>query len=431
MQIVEALSRGLHAQRIYQDLVCEHGFAGSYSSVQRFVRSLRKHDHMPFRRMETASGEEAQIDFGQGTWFVGPDGKRKRPWLFRIVLSHSRKAYSEVVWKQDAESFIRALENAFRAFGGVPKTLIPDNLKAVVTKADWYDPDINPKILAFCEHYGTVMLPTKVRTPRHKGKVERAVDYAQENALRGHTFPSLNAQNAHLREWEKSVADTRIHGTTRRQVAELFAEEAGSLKPLPPSLFPCFREGTRKCGMDGHIEVDKAYYSVPPEFTRRNVFVRWDGRMVRVLHPSTMAEVRVHVKVDPGKFSTNQADICKEKINSLEHGEHYLMKQIALVGDDVHQWAKQMVANRGIPGVRVLQGALHLTRKYKREDLQYACREAIKLEAWHLKDLRGLLTVSATSKPEQAELPLEQNHDISRPLKDYALSDPLNQSTHH
>jgi len=132
---------------------------------------LRTTSPLPFRRMECEPGAEAQVDFGTAAPVLTPEGKRRRPHLFRIVLSHSRKAYSEAVFRQTTDDFLRCLENAFQHFGGVPKTLVVDNLKAAVIKADWFDPDLNPKLLAFCEHYGTVVLPTKVRTPRHKGYV--------------------------------------------------------------------------------------------------------------------------------------------------------------------------------------------------------------------------------------------------------------------
>jgi transposase len=99
-----------------------------------------------------------------------------------------------------------------------------DNLKPAVTRADWYDPDLNPKLRAFAAHYGVAVLPTKPRTPRHKGKVERGADYVQENALRGRSFTTLAAQNAHLADWEANVADCRIHGTTGRQVGLVFRE---------------------------------------------------------------------------------------------------------------------------------------------------------------------------------------------------------------
>lgn len=139
--IVPAVQAGLSAQRIYQNLIGTHGFTGSYHSVQRFVRQLLQRQPVPFVRMEVAAGAEAQVDFGQGARVVVA-GKHKRPHLFRIVLSHSRKGYSEVVWQQTTESFIRCLENAFRYFGGVPRTLISDNLRAAVTRTDWYDPEL-------------------------------------------------------------------------------------------------------------------------------------------------------------------------------------------------------------------------------------------------------------------------------------------------
>src|SRR5205085_7408151 len=151
-KICAKLEAGLSAQRIYQDLVSEDGFAASYDSVKRFIRVLEQSQPLPFRRMESAPGQEVQVDFGQGAWVL-VDGKRKRPHLFRMVLSHSRKGYSEVVWRQSTESFIRSLENSFRAFGGVTQTTVIDNLRAAVTQADWFDPDLNPKVRSFAEHY--------------------------------------------------------------------------------------------------------------------------------------------------------------------------------------------------------------------------------------------------------------------------------------
>ena len=118
--------------------------------------------------MECEPGQEMQVDFGRGAPIVGPDGRRRYPHVLRVVLSHSRKGYSQAVDRQDTESFIRCLEDAFHHFGGVPKTMILDNLKAAVKRADWFDPEINPKVQSFCAHYGITALPTKPRTPRHK-----------------------------------------------------------------------------------------------------------------------------------------------------------------------------------------------------------------------------------------------------------------------
>ena len=125
VEIEAGVQAGLSTQRIYQDLVRDHGFGGAYGSVKRFVRRLVQVHELPFRRMECAPGEEMQVDFGQGAWIAEEGRRRRRPHLFRAVLSHSRKAYSEVVWRQDTETFIRCLENAFRHFGGVTATLVP------------------------------------------------------------------------------------------------------------------------------------------------------------------------------------------------------------------------------------------------------------------------------------------------------------------
>ena len=346
--IEDKRAAGLSAQRIWQDLVDEQGFAGSYESVKRFVRHLQGGQELPFRRMETLPGAEAQVDFGRG---------RRRPHAFRIVLSFSRRAYSEGVWRQDTESFIRCLENAFRHFGGVTRTLVIDNLRSAVSQADWYDPELNPKVLDFSRHSGTVILPTKPYMPRHKGKIENNIGYLEDNALRGHAFDSLAAHNEHLRRWEQQVADHRIHGTTRRQVLALFEEyERQALLPLPEQRFPVFQEGRRKVHCDGHISVACSYYSVPPEYRSREVWVRWDSRLVRIYN-SRFEQISIHCRVAPGKFSTQKAHLASEKISSIERGAEYLLRRASLVGPWSALWTRQMLEARGIEGIRVLQAS--------------------------------------------------------------------------
>ena len=265
--IVAGLEQRLTAQRIYQDLVVDHGFTGSYWSVNRYTKRLRTRTEIPFRRMETAPGEEAQIDFGTGAPIIDSEGKKRRTHVLRVVLSHSRKAYSEVVLRQTTECFITAIENAFHAFGGVPRTIVVDNLKAAVIKADWFDPELNPKLVDFCRHYNTTVLPTKPYTPRHKGKVERGVAYVQENALKGRVFESVVKQNEYLVHWERTVADTRLHGTLKAHVGKLFESvERKALQPLAPERFPFYHESRRIVSRDGHIEVAKSCYSVPREY---------------------------------------------------------------------------------------------------------------------------------------------------------------------
>ncbi len=409
---------GLSAQRIYQDLVAEHNFTGNYYNVRRFVRQLVPTSELPFRRLECRAGDEAQVDFGTGARIVGSDGKRRKTHLFRIVLSHSRKAYSEVVHRQTTDEFLRCLENAFRHFGGAPRRLITDNLRAVVKVADWFDPEINPKVRSFGDHYGAVFLPSRPYTPRHKGKVENSIGYAQDNALKGRVFSSLEAQNSFLLEWELTVADKRIHGTTRRQIGKHFAEvERQALLPLPLEPFPSFREERRIVHRDGHVEVKRAYYAVPPEYLARQVWVRWDARLVRIFN-ERMQQIAAHVRKEPGCFSTPPEYIAAEKVSAVEHGAAALLKRVAIrLGPKSATWAEAMIQARGIEGTRVLLGLLSLANRHSVWAVENACEIALTYAAFHLRSIRALVKRQG---PKQEMLPLLSDHPLIRPLSEYS-----------
>jgi transposase len=414
--ILSWLEQGLSAQRMYQDLVNDHEFVGSYPSVRRYVAKLNNKTPLPFRRIEVGPGEEAQIDFGTGVPIIGENGKRRRTHVLRVVLSHSRKGYSEASFRQTTDNLITILENAFEHFGGVPKILVPDNLKAAVINADWYDPDLNPKLQCFCEHYGTVLLPTKPRTPRHKGKVERGVDYVQENALKGRSFESLADQNEYLLKWEKTVADTRIHGTTQKQVKKLFEEnEKLNLIALPVDRFPNFKEAQRKVSRDGHFAVDKSYYSVPPEHLGRTLWARWDSRLVRV-YDNRMQLICTHAKQTEGSFSTHRQHIASEKISPVERGTDWLLQKTSAIGPKTEAWTLGLVANRGIQSVRVLHGLLNLSHKHTSKEIEQACETAHANGCYRLKAIRQLIKHGAD---HQQSFEFLDKHPLIRNLSEY------------
>jgi hypothetical protein len=332
------------------------------------------------------------------------------------VLSHSRKGYSEVVYRQTTDDFLRCLEGAFRHFGGVPRRLILDNLRAAVKRADWFDPELNPKVRSFGEHYGTVFLPTRPCTPRHKGKVERGIDYVQENALRGRRFAALEDQNRFLLDWELTVADTRVHGTTRRHVGDHFTEvERPALLPLPAGPFPSFHEARRTVHRDGHVEVDRAYYSVPPEYLARRVWVRWDARLVRIFN-DRMEQVGVHVKQEPGRFSTERSHVAAERISAVERGAAWYLARVGRIGPSSTRWAEAVVEARGVEAVRVLVGLLGLAGRHPAAAIERACGIASSYGAHHLRAVRALIDRDA---PEQELMPFTSEHSIIRPLSDY------------
>jgi transposase len=415
------MEKGLSAQRIFQDLKLERGFLGSYESVKRYVRKFARDSELPFRRMEVGPGAEVQVDYGTGAWVVDENGKRSKTHLFRIVLSCSRAGYSEVTSSQSTENFLRSLENAFRYFGGVPSTVVIDNLKAGVIKPCIYDPDLNPKLRDFAEHYGTCILPSKVATPRHKGKVENSVKYVQSNALKGRKFASIQEQNEFLSSWESRVANTRIHGTVKRQVGEMFAEEKPHLSPLPAMLFPCFQEGSRTVHRDGHVEVEKSYYSVPPEYVRREVWVRFTSRTVDVFN-HRMEKIACHARAEVGKFSTHSYHVPREKIANPEHGNRWLLQQADQIGCEAGAWARAMLANRGIPGTRVLNGLLQQGKKHTGSAINSGCKLALDAQEFHLKGLRQFIEKSF--EEEQQNFAFLEEHPLIREMSEYEL--PLN-----
>jgi transposase len=409
---------GLTAQRIYQDLRGETAFPGSYQSVKRYVRRLRGTDPQRVHRIEVQAGEEVQVDFGTGPTLRQSDGKKRKTWIFRLVLSYSRKAYSQAVLRQDTETFLRCIEAAFREFGGSTLTINLDNLKAAVLKADWADPELNPKLIDFARHYGTTILPCLPGVPEHKGKIEAGVKYVKTNALAGRTFASLAEVNLALAHWEKTVADLRIHGTTKRQVAQLFALEKPALQPLPASLFVCFQEGPRTVHRDGHVEVEKAFYHVPPEYLRQAVWVRYDSREVRIFTQHTdghLKQIQVHRRLEPGRF-TNARGIGGGQ-GSLQANLDYWLKRASELGPCCQGWARAVAQNRGIGGMRTLMGLVGLIDRHSFSAVNRACERALAKGTWRLRDVRALLEAHEI----QTQIPFEEHHPLIRNLREYGV----------
>ena len=416
--IAPMLELGLSAQRIYQDLVAGHGFGGSYPSVSRYVAKLKASEPERVWRIECEPGEELQVDFGLGAPLAGSDGKTRRTWLFRAILSHSRKGYSEVVLRQDTETFLRVIENSVRHFGGVPRLLNFDNLKAAVIKADWYDPAMNPKLADFCRHYGMTPMPCRSYTPQHKGKVERGVAYAKNNALKGRRFASLGEQNAHLLHWEEQVADKRVHGTTRRQVGAVFEEERKALGPLPASVYESYQEGRRRVQRDSFVEVAKAYYEAPPEFIGRQVWVRWDGRMVRLFN-DRMEQVGCHARLEPGKFSRCLG--VRGLHGTIKESADYWRSRAAALGEAAGRWAQRALDARGAEAMRSIMGLCQLAEKRRATDVNAACAKAMDAAAGMpaFRTIKHTLEAGGQA-PGQIQMELREIDPIIRPLSAYA-----------
>ena len=159
--------------------------------------------------------------------------------------------------------------------------------------------------------------------------------------------------------------------------------------PLPRERFAFFHEAKRKVNRDGHVEVAKAYYSVPPEYLGREVWARWDARLVRIFN-HRFEQIAVHVRHEQGRFSTHGQHLAPEKISGLERGASYLLGKVSGIGRQTQQWAEAMLTARGIEGTRVLQGLLSLTKKHSSEALEKACEIALSHGCFRLRTIRQL-----------------------------------------
>ncbi len=231
-EVIElGLSRGRNAKAIWQDLVDDHGFTGGYQSVRRFAGKLRGSSSPEARVVTTTPpGEEAQVDYGSGPMVRDPQtGKSRRTRLFVLTLGYSRKSVRLLVFRSSTRVWAELHEKAFPRLGGATRVVVLDNLPEGVLTPDVYDPSLNPLYRDVLHHYGAVALPCRVQDPDRKGKVEAGVAHAKKTPLKGLRFESLEEAQEYLDQWEERWADTRIHGTTKRQVSGMFAEERPAL----------------------------------------------------------------------------------------------------------------------------------------------------------------------------------------------------------
>jgi len=359
--ITEALGRGRNAMAIWQDLVDDHGFRARYASVKRFVMKLRGSAPVEARVViTTAPGEEAQVDYGEGPMVRdASSGKYRRTRLFVMTLGYSRKSVRLVVRRSSAQVWAELHERAFRKLGGTARVLVLDNLREGVLTPDIYDATLNPLYRDVLAHYGVVALPCRVRDPDRKGKVESAVGHAQKTPLKGLRFETIEEAQAYLDRWEERWADTRIHGTTKRQVALMFAEEKAALGQLPLEPFRYYRFGKRTVNLDGCVEVEAAYYSAPPGWIGRQVQVQWDEMRVRVL-ANNGSLLREHVRTRRGFHRIPESDQPPRTPRTTEA----LLRRAHHAGTNIGTLCEQIYRTDGAPGVRRILGVLALARKH-------------------------------------------------------------------
>ena len=412
------LSQGRNAMAIWQDLVADSGFSGGYQTVKRFVRKLHG-NQQPRQRavIFTAPGEEAQVDYGSGPMVRdSKTGKYRRTRLFVMTLGYSRKAVRLLTFRSSSRIWAELHEKAFRRLGGSTRIAVLDNLKEGVLVPDVYDPALNPLYRDVLAHYGVVALPCRINDPDRKGKVERGVGHAKQTPLKGKRFESLEEAQAYLDRWETSCADTRIHGTTKRQVAVMFAEEKPFLLPIPLEPFRYYQHGQRSVHLDGCVEVEAAYYGLPPGWIGRLVQVQWDATFVRILDPQNGQLLREHVRQKRGWYRIKKEDYPKHR--SL--GVSQLLWRADRAGTHIGALCNLICSRQGELSARRILGVLSLAKKFGIAAVDDACAAALEMGVYEYRFVRRYLE-------HGPQLTLRQVDPLIRELVHYR--DLINQKT--
>lgn len=303
---------GLTGSRLLRELK-ELGYQGGYTAVTDFLREARPTPRPGFEvRFETGAGEQGQVDFAHfQVVFTDEPSTSRVVWLFSMVLGYSRLIWGRFVIHQDLATVLRCHVAAFEALGGAPREILYDRMKTAVTgEGETGGIIYNAALIDLARHYGFQPRACKAYRAKTKGKVERPFRYIREDFFLGRSFKNLEDLNAQLRHWLDTVANSRVHATTRRVVNETFAEERAHLRQLPLASFRAVLRLERRISRDGMISVGGNFYSVPDATRRRAVEVHTLANEVHIFEDGALIathlvlEGRHQRRLEPGHRKT-------------------------------------------------------------------------------------------------------------------------------
>ena len=374
------------------ELLSRQGCVVPYRTLHRFAA-----ERCGFRAKDTtvrvADGEpgvELQVDFGHLGYLTGEDGRRRKVHALIFTACYSRHMFVWLTYSQTLVAIIAGCEAAWTFFQGVFKILIPDNMKAIVTDPDPVNPRLSQGWLDYAQHVGFGTDPARVRSPKDKPKVERAVQYVRGNFWAGEEFTSLEEAQQRATVWCAERAGMRIHGTLQARPAEVFDEqEAACLLPVPDAYdVPVFK--TVKVHRDFHVEVAKALYSVPGGYLGHQLDVRADRELVKLYYRGRL--VKTHPRQAPGGRSTDRDDLPAEKSGYALRDLTRLISTCAGHGSSIGIYAERLLDDP-LPWTRMraVYRLLGLVRRYGNAPVEAACTRALDLDVVSVTKIASML----------------------------------------
>lgn len=348
-------------------------------------------------RQTHKAGEKMFPDYaGQTVSVVDRNtGEVRKAQLFVGVLGASNYTFAEASWTQSLPDWINSHVRAFEYFGGVPRIVIPDNLKSGVTKSCRYEPDINPTYHDMAVHYGTVIIPTRVRKPKDKAKVEVGVQIAERwilAALRNWTFFSLGELNEAIRgllEKLNARAFKKLKGSRR---SWFDAMEKNALLPLVQSRYVFAEWKKARVNIDYHAEIDSHYYSVPYSLVQEKVDIRYTATTVEIFFKGK--RVASHKRDNSqGRHTTVEEHMPKSHQEYLKWSPSRIIRWAGKTGESTAQVVETILKTRKHPeqGYRSCMGIMRLGKQFSDKRLEAACRRAIAIGALSYKSIRSIL----------------------------------------
>ena len=384
--IIAMAERGAYPKAIYDKLrLDDTEFTGTLWAVKRVWRQWKKARGVRAEDVaipvETAPGEVAQVDFGYVGVLVDPKtAKPRRAWVFTMVLGYSRHLFAKIVFDQRAETWVQLHVEAFAELGGVPETIVPDNLKAAVIRAafgaDREDGGLNRTYVELARHYGFLVDPAPPRSPKKKGKVESGVGYAKNNFFKPRAFEDADQAQAELRRWRFEIAGQRDHGTIHRRPLEVFEqEERTALKPLPARPYVPVTWKKATLHQNSHLVFERREYSAPWRWVGQELWVRATPDSVCIY--ANDERVATHDRRGAGPRSTNDAHLPEHRRDLRHRSREHWLSRARKMGETVESFVADVFGSQDVLSkLRAVQAIVTLLEKHPASRAAAACERA-------------------------------------------------------
>ncbi len=392
-------TRPLRLSKIHTLLVRDYELCASYDTLWRFA-----HDELAWREKPSTvrvddppPAQEAQVDFGEMGFIDDPEtGRRRKLWVLVVTLAFSRYQFVWPTFQQTTEAVCEGLDRAWIFFGGIAKTLVPDNTKAMIKDPDAISPTLVAAFLDYVQARGIFVDPARVRSPKDKPRVENQVAFVRESWFDGEKFTDVEHARSSAEVWCRDVAGTRVHGTTRKVPRELYdSMERSQMSPPPDSIYdvPIYAEKA-KVHPDHHIEVARALYSVPHLYLRKHVRARVDSKLVKIYFGTKL--IKTHERKPPGGRSTDPADYPTGKEIYATRDVDSLLAAAKLRGEHIGRYAARLL-DGPLPWTKMRQvyALVSLCDKYSDGRVEAICQSALAFDVISVKRVSEMLKKAA------------------------------------